>query len=271
MTLNPKITYLRQQLTSLVSLRYFRTAGMAERHLDLLIVRTPSHTCRIHRHQHRTEKTEPRGYTRGQSTLGDGRKRGENLRNRREDGKGTHSVIHIQRGNLEAAHHPRADQERGNDMANLKDPFFQLPPLFWIDSFFGTPARACFYLVLSPAVTLSLSISFSLGLDQLITVTHRTAITTAAIVTSRRALLATGSTRLPASRDHRLMLSPSPLLRCTLRVRHPLAISPSLPDILLPLRRSRVCLALPLTDSLVDLFLSFARDSSPTPPFRHPT
>lgn len=34
MTLNPKITYLRQQLTSLVSLRYFRTAGMAERHLS---------------------------------------------------------------------------------------------------------------------------------------------------------------------------------------------------------------------------------------------
>lgn len=33
-TLNPKITYLRQQLTSLVSLLYFRTAGMVKTHLS---------------------------------------------------------------------------------------------------------------------------------------------------------------------------------------------------------------------------------------------
>lgn len=45
MTLNPKITYLRQQLTSLVSLRYFRTAGMTERHLSIGRA-NPTHPCR---------------------------------------------------------------------------------------------------------------------------------------------------------------------------------------------------------------------------------
>lgn len=58
---------------------------------------------------------------------------------------------------------------------------------------------------------LSLSLSLLGSVDQLITATHRTAITTAAIVTSRRALLAAGSTRLPASRDHRLPSLPPAL------------------------------------------------------------
>ncbi|CAD1472273.1 unnamed protein product, partial [Heterotrigona itama] len=46
-TLNPKITYLRQQLTSLVSLLYFRTAGMAKRHLSNAFANF-THTCTQH-------------------------------------------------------------------------------------------------------------------------------------------------------------------------------------------------------------------------------
>lgn len=46
-TLNPKITYLRQQLTSLVSLLYFRTAGMAKTHLSIAFANF-THTCTQH-------------------------------------------------------------------------------------------------------------------------------------------------------------------------------------------------------------------------------
>lgn len=106
---------------------------------------------------------------------------------------------------------------------------------------------------------ISLPLSLSGSVNQLITVTHRTAITTVAIVTSRRALLAAGSTRLPASRDHRLPSLPFP--RCTLRVPPPPAISPLYSRHPLPLRRSKR-FALPLLDSLVHLSLFHSRFSS---------
>jgi len=63
MTLNPKITYLRQQLTSLVSLRYFRTVGIAERHLSTGRANL-AHTC----HTDTTQQTAERMYTRDTAT-----------------------------------------------------------------------------------------------------------------------------------------------------------------------------------------------------------
>lgn len=223
MTLNPKITYLRQQLTSLVSLRYFRTAGMAERHLSTDRV-NPSHTCH-------TDTTH-------RERMVHAWRRRRELRSRRGGGEGTHCIIHILREETRSTPPTSWSRERrhGQREAILRGegPLFQLLP-------FSERPRASF---------ISLPLSLSGSVNQLITVTHRTAITTAAIVTSRRALLAAGSTRLPASRDHRL---PSlPFLRCTLRVPPPPAISPLYSRHPLPLRRTER-LALPLLDSLVDL------------------
>lgn len=82
MTLNPKITYLRQQLTSLVSLRYFRTAGMAERHLSTDRANS-SHT----RHTDTTHR---------ERTVNAWRRR-RKLRSRRGGGERTHCIIHILR------------------------------------------------------------------------------------------------------------------------------------------------------------------------------
>lgn len=142
-------------------------------------------------------------------------------------------------------------------------------------------ARALF---LSPTLSISISTALSLSLslypflsgsvDQLITVSHRTAITTTAIVTSRRALLAAGSTRLPASRDHRL---PPRAAHCALR--HPRAPSPSLQTSASP--PSLGHLALPPSGDLVGSSLSFflalatllcAIDPPlDSPPFPYPT
>lgn len=71
---------------------------------------------------------------------------------------------------------------------------------FSIGSFIETHALSFSF---SPSFLLS-SLSLSKSVDQLITAMHRIVITTAAIVTSRRTLLAAWSTRLLASCDHRL-------------------------------------------------------------------
>lgn len=196
-------------------------------------------------HRHNTPRTDgKRVATTEGITEPPRRRRGDTLYN-----------SYTTRGKL-GAHHLRVDHE-SDDMASgetilREGPLFQ--PLPRSASFSERP-RASF---ISLAPSLSLSLSLSGSVNQLIAATHRTAITTAAIVTSRRALLAAGSTRLPASRYHRL---PSLPLRCTLRVPSPPAISPSSPDIRSPLRRSE-CLALPLSGNLVDFSLFHSRFSS---------
>lgn len=143
MTLNPKITYLRQQLTSLVSLRYFRTAGMAERHLSTDRANS-SHTCR-------TDTTHR------ERTVNAWRRRRE-LRSHRGGSEGTHCIIHILREEKLGAHHLRVDHE-SDDMASGETILARgasLSASTSIGSFFGTPARV-FYLSLSLSWARSIS------------------------------------------------------------------------------------------------------------------